>query len=36
MKLLKWILAAVALIQVIPYGHTHANPPGSGEPYEKR
>jgi cytochrome c551/c552 len=32
MKLLKWLLLAVVLIQVIPYGHTHANPPASGEP----
>jgi len=32
MKLLKWILLAVAPIQVIPYGHTHTNPPATGEP----
>ena len=32
MKLLKWILVAIVLIQVIPYGHTHTNPPASGEP----
>lgn len=32
MKLLKWLSLAVVLIQVIPYGHTHTNPPVSGEP----
>jgi cytochrome c551/c552 len=32
MKILKWILVGVVLIQVIPYGHTHTNPPASGEP----
>jgi cytochrome c551/c552 len=32
MKILKWILLAVILIQLIPYGHTHTNPPASGEP----
>ena len=32
MKLLKWILPVVVLIQLIPYGHTHTNPPASGEP----
>ena len=32
MKILKWILFGVVLIQAIPYGHTHTNPPASGEP----
>jgi Haem-binding domain len=31
MKLLKWILLAVILIQLVPYGHTHTNPPVSSE-----
>jgi cytochrome c551/c552 len=32
MKLLIWILLAVVLLQVVPYGHTHTNPPASAEP----
>ena len=32
MKLLKWILLVVVLIQIIPYGHSHTNPPAGGEP----
>jgi cytochrome c551/c552 len=31
MKPLKWILLAVVLIQLIPYGHTHTNPPVRSE-----
>jgi hypothetical protein len=27
MKVLKWGLLAAVLIQFIPYGHTHTNPP---------
>jgi len=33
MRILKWILpAAVVLIQFIPFGHDHTNPPVTGEP----
>jgi len=32
MKILKWILLGVVLIQFIPYGHSHTNPPARGEP----
>ena len=28
-KVLKWGLLAAVLIQFIPYGHTHTNPPVS-------
>ena len=31
-KILKWVLAAVVVIQFIPFGRTHANPPGTKEP----
>jgi len=31
-KVLKWGLLAAVLIQFIPYGHTHTNPPVSQEP----
>ena len=33
MRYVKWILlAAVVLIQFIPFGHDHTNPPVTGEP----
>jgi hypothetical protein len=32
MKILKWLLLVAVLIQFIPYGHTHTNPPTSKEP----
>ena len=32
MKILKWLLIAAVLIQFIPFGHTHSNPPDTGEP----
>jgi mono/diheme cytochrome c family protein len=32
MKILKWVLLAMVLIQFIPFGHTHTNPPNTGEP----
>jgi hypothetical protein len=32
MKILKWLLAAAVLIQFIPYGHEHTNPPVTKEP----
>jgi hypothetical protein len=32
MKLLKWLLLAAVLIQLIPYGHDHSNPPVTKEP----
>ena len=32
MKILKWLLLAAVLIQFIPYGHTHTNPPTMKEP----
>ena len=32
MKVLKWLLLAAVLIQFIPYGHTHTNPPTTKEP----
>jgi mono/diheme cytochrome c family protein len=31
-KILKWALVAAVLIQLIPFGHTHLNPPETGEP----
>ncbi|MEO8097958.1 MAG: heme-binding domain-containing protein [Acidobacteriota bacterium] len=31
-KYLKWLLLAAVLIQFVPYGHTHVNPPQTGEP----
>jgi cytochrome c551/c552 len=31
-KILKWLLAVVVLIQLIPFGHTHTNPPSTKEP----
>jgi len=32
MKILLWAAIAVVGIQVVPYGHTHTNPPQTGEP----
>jgi len=32
MKVLKWVVLAAVLIQFIPYGHTHTNPPTTKEP----
>jgi mono/diheme cytochrome c family protein len=31
-KILKWLLVVAVLIQFIPYGHQHTNPPGNKEP----
>jgi mono/diheme cytochrome c family protein len=31
-KVLKWLLVAAILIQFIPFGHTHTNPPQIKEP----
>jgi hypothetical protein len=31
-KVLKWVLLAAVLIQFIPFGHTHTNPPAAKEP----
>lgn len=32
LKAANWFLIAVVLIQFIPYGHNHTNPPATGEP----
>jgi hypothetical protein len=32
MKILQWLLLAAVLIQLIPYGHDHSNPPVTKEP----
>jgi hypothetical protein len=32
MKILKWLLLAAVLIQLVPFGHDHTNPPITGEP----
>jgi hypothetical protein len=32
MKIVKWSLFAAILIQLIPFGHTHVNPPQTKEP----
>ena len=32
MKHLKWLLLAAVLIQFVPYGHSHTNPPTTAEP----
>jgi hypothetical protein len=32
MKIFKWMLIAAVLIQFVPYGHTHTNPPQTKEP----
>ena len=31
MKILKWLLLAAVLIQLIPFGHSHTNPPVTQE-----
>jgi Haem-binding domain len=31
-KILKWLLAFAVAIQLIPFGHTHTNPPSTKEP----
>ena len=31
-KLSKWVLLVAVLIQFVPFGHTHTNPPASKEP----
>jgi mono/diheme cytochrome c family protein len=31
-KILKWLLAVAVLIQFIPFGHNHTNPPSTKEP----
>ena len=31
-RIFKWVLLAVILIQLIPYGRMHTNPPDTGEP----
>ena len=32
MRIVKWVALAALLIQLIPYGHTHTNPPATKEP----
>jgi len=32
MKIFKWVLLAAVLIQLIPFGRTHTNPPDTKEP----
>jgi cytochrome c551/c552 len=32
LKILGWALVAAVLIQIVPYGHSHTNPPVTGEP----
>jgi hypothetical protein len=31
-KIVKWVLIVALLIQFIPFGHSHTNPPQTGEP----
>lgn len=31
-KIFKWVLLAAILIQFVPYGHNHTNPPDTKEP----
>jgi len=31
-KIFKWVLVVALLIQLIPFGHTHTNPPTTKEP----
>ena len=31
-KIAKWVLIVAVLIQFVPFGHTHTNPPQTGEP----
>src|SRR5579862_9357382 len=32
MRILKWVILAAVLIQFVPFGHTHTNPPETKEP----
>jgi Haem-binding domain len=32
LKALRWLLAAAVLIQFVPFGHDHTNPPAAKEP----
>jgi hypothetical protein len=32
MRILKWALAIAVVIQLVPFGHSHANPPVTKEP----
>ena len=32
MRILKWVLLIAVLIQFVPYGRSHTNPPNTGEP----
>jgi hypothetical protein len=32
MKIVKWVLLVAILMQVVPFGHTHTNPPQTKEP----
>lgn len=32
MKIVRWVVLAAILVQLIPYGHTHTNPPTTKEP----
>jgi cytochrome c551/c552 len=32
MKILKWALLAAVVIQIVPFGHSHTNPPVKKEP----
>jgi cytochrome c551/c552 len=32
MRVLKWVLLTIVLIQLVPFGHNHTNPPATGEP----
>lgn len=31
-KILPWVVVIAILIQLVPYGHTHTNPPGTKQP----
>jgi hypothetical protein len=32
MRILKWVLAIALVIQLVPFGHSHTNPPATKEP----
>ena len=32
MRILKWVLGIAVVIQLVPFGHTHTNPPVTKEP----
>jgi hypothetical protein len=32
MKIVKWLLVFVVVIQLVPFGHSHTNPPAKKEP----